>query len=272
MMLKKYSILGTAEDIKPVLKAMRKYHQLEYDPNSPDFYVVVGGDGTILHRDIKERVYEMPVLRVHYRKNSLKTLGFTADVNLTNLDIALKDIIYGHMDKDFFLEEENLLDCLINGRRKDTAINEVGVKPRDVSSAILFKLDAEADGNLESLPSPKCSGLVISKKYGSTAWNLSVGGPINLGVDCIHVNMESSPIKQANYILNPNYKLHLQILCDSWVTVDRSMYKADSGSRVKIEKSDKYISFIRTKHTREGLIDKIRRQTTFSLSGIEKAR
>lgn len=267
MTLSKYEILGKPEDIVPILKIIERYPQLKHNPRSPDFYLLVGGDGTILSRDVKKRVYGMPVLRVHYRKSSLKTLGFTADVNITNLDAALTDVLNG----DFSLEEEKLLGCIINDRIKDDAINEVAIKPRDVSSTLLVKVDVNADGHSEQLPSPKCSGLVISKKYGSTAWNLSVGGPINLGVDCIHVNMESAPIKQANYIVNPNYGLFFEVLCDSWVTVDRAVYKTNRGSKIKVEESDKQITFIRTKNTRESLMDKIRRQTMFNLAGIQKS-
>lgn len=269
MQLNTYDMLGRPEDVDPVSRVISKYTQFKHDPKSPDFLIVVGGDGTLVWRGNRERVYNTRILRVHHRENSPKTLGYTADVNLNNLDVALKDII----DDNYFLQEEKLIDCFINGEEKDTAINDVAIIHKQPFHTLLF--DAVVDkGKIKVvLPSPKCDRFLVSTPYGSAAWNFSSGGAIDLDADCMLINITGSTIKHERYISNLRYPLYVRVFCDALVGVDApsgNIYEAKDGDKIAMVKSDKRISFIRTNNTLESLVSKIYRQIEHSRKSVKK--
>jgi NAD+ kinase len=277
-LLSKYDVIGRPDDVEPILRIVNNYPQFKRDSKSPDFYVLVGGDGTITWKENKWKLYSIPnipILHVHYRQDSVKTLGFAADVDLNNLPAALDDII----DQKYFLEEEKLIDCIINDERKDTAINDIVIQHENRFCTLLF--DAVIDtGNYkiplpkQRLPSPKCDMFLVSTPYGSTAWNLSAGGPIHVyDTACMGINITHTPIKHEHYICKLEYVLNVKVFCDALVGVDgaSSIYRVKEGDQISITQSDRHITIIRTKNTAEPLVSKIRRQIRFSEESIVKS-
>ena len=134
-----------------------------------DFAIVLGGDGSILRAATRMENSQIPVLGVNLGK-----LGFLADVNPDDIEPALRSIDCGK----FKLVDHLMLQIQVfRGEEivaEKTGLNEVSIlggPPFDIQL-----LDLKVDG----VPATayNCDGLIISTPVGSTAHNLSAGGPI----------------------------------------------------------------------------------------------
>jgi NAD+ kinase len=139
------------------------------DGSCADLVVVLGGDGTIL-RTARWMGYEqVPVLGVN-----LGTLGFLADVPRAEAHEAVSDILAGR----FRLVEHLMFECEIvrDGRRLllELGLNESSILAGPPFSMIEIQL--LVDGELAT--TYRADGLIVSTPVGSTAHNLSAGGPI----------------------------------------------------------------------------------------------
>jgi NAD kinase len=274
--LRRYDLLGEEDDIKAVLHYLGKVpSHFVHDQDRPEFHIVVGGDGAILFKGIKKRILDgKPILHVHYKKgstdlNDKKSLGFTADLTPEDIPKALDDIAKGR----FFVKNIRLLNCGVNSRMKGVAINDISIIPKESFSTLLFSamLEIKETGQREMLPSPKCDLLLVSTRQGSTAWNVSVGGAINIDVEnCTHMNFVGSPILQSHYVYESKDMLHLDMYTDAFIGIDAHnfMFRIKKGDRIDISEAGKHISFLRTNSTFESLMQKIRRQNKFNLDGI----
>ena len=131
--------------------------------------LVLGGDGTIL-RTARWMGYEqVPVLGVN-----LGTLGFLADFSILELDSALDDIARGQFRivEHLMFETEVIRDNVTIHR--ELGLNETSIlagPPFSMIEICLF-VDGEVATTYRS------DGLIVSTPVGSTAYNLSAGGPI----------------------------------------------------------------------------------------------
>ena len=128
----------------------------------------VGGDGTFLSAAKKVGKSGIPVLGVN-----LGRLGFLSEYSPEEVCEAL-------MDGSYSLENRELLDTRIKGDIYDSetsfwpySLNEISVFRR---GAAILGIDVSIDGN--PLPTYWADGLLVSTSSGSTAYSLSVGGPI----------------------------------------------------------------------------------------------
>lgn len=137
-------------------------------PDKAEFMLSIGGDGTFLEAVTYVRDKGIPVAGINAGR-----LGFLADIAQEEISLALDQIIAG----SFNLEERTLLE-LTSGSdlfgEFNFALNEVTVHKRDDSSMI--QLHASLDG--EYLNTYWADGLIVSTPTGSTAYSLSVGGPL----------------------------------------------------------------------------------------------
>jgi len=146
-------------------------------PGDVDLVVVLGGDGTLLGAARRIGRYGIPILGVN-----LGGLGFITEVSLTNLYKDIKEIVEGERlpfenrlmleARVFRMGEEKCVFSVLN----DVVINK---------AALARIIDLSVSINDTFLTTFKADGLIISSPTGSTAYNLSAGGPI------LHPNLEA---------------------------------------------------------------------------------
>jgi NAD+ kinase len=134
-----------------------------------DIAVVLGGDGSIIHAAHSLFGLGIPVAGINMGR-----LGFLAEFNMDGLEEHFGRIFAG----DYVVEEKMMLDCEViteSGKiLTDCALNDIAFNSGRPFSAI--ELEIEINSN----PMASClgDGLVICSPTGSTAYNLSAGGPI----------------------------------------------------------------------------------------------
>ncbi len=129
-----------------------------------DFLISVGGDGTLLSVVRNSFKYDLPILGIH-----MGTLGFLTDILVDELPIFLNDF----QNSKYRIDNRMLVECFVKNRCF-VAFNDIVISRKTVSSMI--KVKAKIDGT--SFNSYYGDGVIISTPTGSTAYNLSVGGPI----------------------------------------------------------------------------------------------
>ena len=138
-------------------------------PSHVEMMIVLGGDGTLLSvaRQVWNR--DIPILGVN-----LGGLGFLTEISLEELPGILERIIRG----DFKTDERDVLNAAV--MRKGERIGEFTVLNDAVinKGALARIIDLEISINGEYLTTFQSDGLIISTPTGSTAYNLSAGGPI----------------------------------------------------------------------------------------------
>lgn len=133
-----------------------------------DFALSVGGDGTFLTTAAAIGNRNVPILGINCGR-----LGFLAEVQTQQVDYILDKLIEG----DYSVEQRSLLhvSCSEGGYiLAPDALNEVAIMKQGLSSMITI----ETRLNGEFLHAYEADGLIVATATGSTAYNLSVGGPI----------------------------------------------------------------------------------------------
>ena len=134
-----------------------------------DLLVVLGGDGTLLHVAGEASRFDIPVLGVN-----LGDLGFLAEVEADDRMAALDDLLAGSLA----VEERMMLAARVSGPDGEgewrPALNDVVVSRGSLDR--LPVLSVRADDEL--ITDYRADGLVVATPTGSTAYNLSAGGPI----------------------------------------------------------------------------------------------
>ena len=136
--------------------------------DSSNFIFSIGGDGTFLHSVVNIRNFDIPVVGVNSGR-----LGFLADISQEQVHSELTNIF----NERYSVVERTLLNVEFTGRENidfSYALNELAVLKTDSSSMI--NISAWYDDQL--LNNYWADGLIVATPTGSTAYSLSVGGPI----------------------------------------------------------------------------------------------
>jgi len=159
-------------------------------PVDVSFLLSLGGDGTLLKSFIATRHRSIPLVGINSGR-----LGFLSDISREEIEKALNNILDGNI----IIDERTVLELEIvnNGQSEfQYALNEITVTKLDTSSMI----NINAYINDEFLNTYWADGLIIATPTGSTAYSLSVGGPI-LTPDS--ENFVISPIAPHNLTVRP---------------------------------------------------------------------
>ena len=131
--------------------------------------IVLGGDGTMLLASSKLAEKEIPMIGIN-----LGTMGFMADVDPRNMEEALECLL----NDQYRIEERmNLVGTIYRDGEElatETALNDVVVARSGYSRIICLRIYV----NGELLDVYEADGVIVATPTGSTAYNLSAGGPI----------------------------------------------------------------------------------------------
>ncbi|MCD8186519.1 MAG: NAD(+)/NADH kinase [Rikenellaceae bacterium] len=213
-----------------------------------EMIISYGGDGTFLDTVRLLDTRPVPVLGINYGR-----LGFLANVSKSNIGEAVRDIAHGNYRR----EERLLLEVTGDfGRSVDYpyAFNEFSLQKNGTAMvSIEVSIDGELISNIQG------DGLILSTPAGSTAYALSVGGPI-VAPTC--PGFVLAPIAPHNLTVRPmvlpaDCRMQFRIVSrtdEAIATLDSREFVVPSGSRFTVKKAKKSaflvtlqnISFYRT--------------------------
>lgn len=210
-----------------------------------DALVTIGGDGTIIKAVRLYKDMQCPIITVHQG-----TVGFLAEIDLDEVGTVLPELLQGNGNT----EERSLVHATVmDGDTEvfsEDALNEIVIAQGSI--ARLFDLDVEIDGDM--LASYQADGLLIATPTGSTAYNLSAGGPI------VHPALQASIVTPINpYSLTQKpvvipahkelvVKPHVSDKQQVYVTVDgQASFLLTKGNTLHVRKSLQHITFLRRK-------------------------
>ncbi len=213
---------------------------IAHTDESIDFALSVGGDGTFLTTASLVGHLDIPILGINCGH-----LGYLAEVQTDNIDAVLDQLI----TNNYTIEQRRMLEvtCQQGGKIVSPyALNEVAILKSGLSSMIT--IDVSLNG--EFLHKYKADGLLVATPTGSTAYNLSVGGPLLEP----HVNaIILTPVATHSLNIRP-----LVVLDDSKIDVKISsrngnyLLSVDGRSQVlkqdiqlRIERSQRTIKLVR---------------------------
>jgi NAD+ kinase len=219
---------------------MDRIEVIQEDDFQADIAISIGGDGTFLNTAARIGRKGIPILGINTGR-----LGFLADVPNDEIIPALNTL----MSHNYNIEERSLL--LTETSDGETfkypfALNEVSVLKQDSSS--MLGITASVNGQM--VHTYHADGLIISTPTGSTAYSMSVGGPIVIP-------------QTQNFILSPiaSHSLNVRplIIPDSWtielevhsrslcylVAIDGRSKVLKQETKLKITKADYSIKIIK---------------------------
>ncbi len=160
-----------------------------------DFCIAIGGDGTILRAFSRFRGMQTPILGINFGN-----VGFLSAIEPDGIGEILRGMLRG----EYELLELSLLE-LKHGRERSLAINDVVIHKPDGGSVVRLSYQV---GEVE-LDSVICDGMVISTPAGSTAYNLSNGGPLlSLDLDaCVVTAIAPHTLCARPLVLAPGRRL-----------------------------------------------------------------
>ena len=211
---------------------------------SGDIAISLGGDGTLLTTANRIGNRQIPILGIN-----LGRLGFLTDVQAHELD-NLDDIIF---NKKYKVDDRMVLRAEIksslltpNSSLVEYSLNEIAVLKQDLSSMISIDVSL----NDEPLHTYQADGLLVSTPTGSTAYSLSVGGPIMMpeNHNLIIAPVASHSLNVRPLIIPDNWKIDLKVSSRSHsylASIDgRSITMLDTAT-ISISKADYTVRIIR---------------------------
>ena len=205
-----------------------------------DMVLSMGGDGTFLKAASYVGNKNIPILGINTGR-----LGFLADVSPEEMEDTFKDI-YNH---NYKVEDRSVLQVISNGqplKGYPCGLNEIAVLKRDSSSMITIHTSI----NGAYLTTYQADGLVIATPTGSTAYSLSIGGPVIVP----HSNtIAITPVAPHSLnvrpiVINDDWEITLDVESRSHnflVAIAGRSETCREGTRLNIRKADYNIKVVK---------------------------
>ena len=221
----------------------------------------IGGDGTFLRTAEKVARRGIPILGINTGH-----LGYLADASVENIDEVVENLFSGN----YKIEERTVLHVTTDSGvviDNPFALNEIAISRQ--STALMMSMHTWV--NDSELTSYKGDGLIISTPTGSTAYNLSVGGPI---LEPSSNNIVLSPISAHSLTMRP---LVLRDDCTIRVTtnsraqqylvsIDGRPFTFDIGTSITERKADFTVKVIQ--HTGHNFADTLRNKLMWGIDTV----
>ena len=220
--------------------------------NESDIVISIGGDGTFL--ETARLCKQKPIIGIN-----TGTLGYLTEVSPENIEMALKDLL----DENYEIEDRMMLEGEIIKSTGEVieipeSLNEIAISKNTIG---VVRFDVTVNGKL--INSYTADGVLVCTPTGSTAYNLSCGGPI---VDPSANIMTLTPIAphsilNRSIILSDDSIVEIKITelrknTSSHALYDGKAIEVFSGDTIRIRKSDKITKIIKIEN--RCFIDSIR--------------
>lgn len=195
-----------------------------------DFLISVGGDGTLLSVVRKSFKYDKPVLGIN-----LGTLGFLTDISMEQLPKFINDLKNGI----YKIDNRMMVEGSVN-LNKFVAFNDIVISRKSISSMI--KIKGKIDG--KSFNTYHGDGVIISTPTGSTAYNLSVGGPIVYPLTEAFIVTPVAPhsLTQRPLVMPADFEIEFKIIDNQGAVVivdGQDIYEIEQNQSIKINIANK---------------------------------
>jgi NAD+ kinase len=129
----------------------------------------LGGDGTFLRAAELARPAKVPLIGINLGK-----VGFLAEAELGDLDVAVRDVVNRRYTVDERMTLDVEVDCDGEAVARSWALNEVSVEKGVRERMLEVMVDVDA----RPLSRYGCDGVLVATPTGSTAYAFSAGGPV----------------------------------------------------------------------------------------------
>ncbi|KAA6302674.1 MAG: NAD kinase [Candidatus Ordinivivax streblomastigis] len=232
-----YAYLSEAFAFTPSITGL-----IEAENFSMDLVFSLGGDGTFLQTAARVGRQNIPILGINMGR-----LGFLADISPLEINETIDEIF----NQQYRIEARSLLqmESSVNPGIFHYALNEIAFLKRDTSSMIAVYTYL----NNVFLTEYLADGLLIATPTGSTAYNLSVNGPIIIPQSS---NFVLSPVAAHSLNVRPlvipeDYKIRLEVESRSknfLISLDGRSEVFPSGSEFNVQKAGFNIQIIKRLH------------------------
>lgn len=217
------------------------YTEVIKDNNfSADVVISIGGDGTFLRTASRVGSKGIPMIGINTGR-----LGFLADITADRMESVVRLI----HDGKFTLQKKNLLEICMEDFPEGYspyALNDISILKHDISSMISIQTAVDDI----PLVTYQADGLVISTPTGSTAYSLSIGGPvITPGTNVI----ELTPVAPHSLTMRPIVLSHDQVISLSicsrsnsfLVSIDGHSFSCPDSRKIRIRRAPFQISLMK---------------------------
>nr|WP_301850060.1 NAD kinase [uncultured Prevotella sp.] len=235
-----YEFLTRSQHID--VKAAGVFEDYNFDV---DYVISMGGDGTFLKAASRVGAKETPIIGVNMGR-----LGFLADVLPGEVEAALDSLYAGECQ----IEEHVVIQVEAEGgvlAGNPFALNDIAVLKRDDASMISIR--TQVDG--EFLVNYQADGLIVTTSTGSTAYNLSNGGPIIIPQSSSLCLTPVAPhsLNIRPVVINDTAEITLDVESRSHnylVAIDGRSERMTEGTRLVIRKAAHTIKIVKQRNQR----------------------
>lgn len=197
-----------------------------------DLALSIGGDGTFLKTASHVGNKNIPILGINTGR-----LGFLADISGEEIVAAFDDIL----NNRYRIEERTILQVKTSDSNEifGYALNEVAVLKQDTSSMITVHTKL----NEEFLTDFQSDGLIVSTPTGSTAYSMSVGGPLVLPQSKNFILAAVAPhsLNIRPLVIPDDFKIELEVksrLGCYLISLDGRSAVLNQSTKIFVQKSD----------------------------------
>ena len=235
-----YEFLTRSQHID--VKAAGVFEDYNFDV---DYVISMGGDGTFLKAASRVGAKGTPIIGVNMGR-----LGFLADVLPGEVEAALDSLYAGECQ----IEEHVVIQVEAEGgvlAGNPFALNDIAVLKRDDASMISIR--TQVDG--EFLVNYQADGLIVTTSTGSTAYNLSNGGPIIIPQSSSLCLTPVAPhsLNIRPVVINDTAEITLDVESRSHnylVAIDGRSERMTEGTRLVIRKAAHTIKIVKQRNQR----------------------
>ncbi|DAB28267.1 MAG: NAD(+) kinase [Sulfurimonas sp. RIFOXYD12_FULL_33_39] len=203
-----------------------------------DFLVSFGGDGTLISTVRRSFDFDIPILGVH-----AGNLGFLADLSLDELDSFVQKII----KNQYKIDERAVLEATVIKNSKEVkyyAFNDIVLTRTRVTNMIHIETLIDS----RSFNTYYGDGVIVSTPTGSTAYNLSAGGPVLFPMSNVFALTPICPhsLTQRPVVLPGKYAIEMKTSEErALIIIDgQDMHELELGESVHIKLAQKTIKLI----------------------------